>query len=297
MNHQSPIFVVSLTRSKERRQEISAFLDNLDLEFEFFDAIDGENIPSEYMARVDQEFSLARKILGRGLSKGEVGCALSHALLYEKMVMEGIDFAYILEDDAIPGESFANLVKKATLAKDSRIELATFRYQPLLAWRRGEIQLASGLCACRPMQHPFSTVAYYITRAAASRLREAAFPISVTADWPTAIHKWPTTYCVWPRLVDTWSEDENSILHPERAALEAERCRITESMEMLLWPAPYRILGRLFSLSLIPCLLWPDVFGTVEDSINFAKRARRQLLNSVNRTLQNLLGRLWGRQL
>jgi len=39
--------------------------------------------------------------IGRELAPAEIGCALTHLRLYERMMAQGIDLALILEDDAV----------------------------------------------------------------------------------------------------------------------------------------------------------------------------------------------------
>ena len=128
------------------------------------------------------------------------------------------------------------------------------------------------------MEHPWSNVGYYLTQAAARRLWAAAIPISGVADWPAPVHRWPTAYCITPCLIDTSSNAKDSLLHAERAVLESESVPAQEeAMAMLQWSTPWRILGRLASLALLPSLLWPETFGTVENTKRFLVRLVDQL--------------------
>ena len=71
-------------------------LQGIPITYEFFPAVYGKeikNIDEVY----DEKESL--RILKRKLNMGEIGCALSHRLIYKKMIDENISQALILEDD------------------------------------------------------------------------------------------------------------------------------------------------------------------------------------------------------
>lgn len=269
----TPIFVISLPRSESRRRDFRAHMETLGLNFEFFDAIDGKAIPQHYRHLIDETHAKARQRYGTGLVPGEVGCALSHALIYQKMVDEGIASAFILEDDAFPNEQFAALVRHNIL-ESGKIQFATFVYQPLTAWRWGARELALAVHAYRPMDQPSSTVCYFLTRDFAQRLVQEALPISTIADWPAPIHTWSGCYCVYPALVTTYQDLEQSMIESDRAALLATRMEALYSPEripLVHWPTPWRILGRLATLTIIPSLLWPQTFGSVANTARFAR--------------------------
>lgn len=93
-----PIYVVSMKNSVERRESISSQLRFMGLDFCFFDAINGYEVPSSLQKDVDN--SQATAIWGKPLTPGEIGCALSHIEIYKKMVKENIPRCIIIEDDA-----------------------------------------------------------------------------------------------------------------------------------------------------------------------------------------------------
>ena len=74
---QLPIFVINLKRSPHRRELIKASLDSIGLPFEFFDAIDGLELSDSEVAKVYDDATRIR-LRGKGLSKTEVACYLSH---------------------------------------------------------------------------------------------------------------------------------------------------------------------------------------------------------------------------
>ena len=90
------IYVINLKRAADRRAHMEKKLQALGLEAEFFEAYDGRNLTDDEPL-FDKELSLERN--GQALTKGELGCSMSHRALYERIVKDNIDRALILEDD------------------------------------------------------------------------------------------------------------------------------------------------------------------------------------------------------
>ena len=91
-----PVYVLNLEHNPERKQYMQNILQGIPITYEFFPAVYGKeikNIDEVY----DEKESL--RILKRKLNMGEIGCALSHRLIYKKMIDENISQALILEDD------------------------------------------------------------------------------------------------------------------------------------------------------------------------------------------------------
>ncbi|WP_281757236.1 glycosyltransferase family 25 protein [Succinatimonas hippei] len=103
------IFVINLKEDIERRQSITKCLNELNLDFEIFNAVKGKDIDRHNDPLVyDKDECLVRhnflsKTIMRGkLSDGELGCALSHLGVYQEIVKRNLSGAIILEDDFIP---------------------------------------------------------------------------------------------------------------------------------------------------------------------------------------------------
>lgn len=91
-------FVVSLKDEYERRSNIENQLDELSADFCFVDAVDLRTASADIVTQqLDNSMSGS---LGRKLTRGEVGCALSHFLCYEKLLSSNLDWAWVIEDDA-----------------------------------------------------------------------------------------------------------------------------------------------------------------------------------------------------
>lgn len=264
-----PIFVISLARSIDRRQAISKRLQALGLDFEFFEAVDGANFPSEYEAMVDRSFTKMRAVHYRDLCPTEIACALSHALLYKKIIDLELPAAIILEDDAIPSQGLVSLLKDNTLQKAKKIELGLLGYSTHYAWRWNKFKLDGYFQAFRPIEMPLTSTGYYLTRKAAIALYLAALPISTVADWPAPIHLWPHTYSLSPQAIDPNFNQALSTIEAQRVETVDRHVRA----QIEDWPLFKRWLGRMLALTFIPCLVWPNVFGSFSALSKLVRRA------------------------
>ena len=102
------IFIISLQKSQDRREHIKELLKPLNLDWQFFDAINGfdSNFPFKGM-----QADLYRTIFrSRPLSAGEKGCYASHFLLWKKCI-ELNENIVILEDDIQLSAFFTYILK------------------------------------------------------------------------------------------------------------------------------------------------------------------------------------------
>jgi GR25 family glycosyltransferase involved in LPS biosynthesis len=90
-------YVINLDRSKDRFQKIKKRLEYVGLPFERFNAVDGSKLSQQKINKLVHP--VCKSLL---CSKGMIGCAMSHYLLWKKMVNENKEWMLILEDDAIP---------------------------------------------------------------------------------------------------------------------------------------------------------------------------------------------------
>ena len=114
---QTKVFIISLLRATERREHISKQMQEQNIPFEFVDAVDGRALTEHQKSLAD--LTLAEELLGHTLVPGEIGCALSHIGIYEKMVQENIPSCIILEDDMIFDPQFKSIIQKIEALKNS----------------------------------------------------------------------------------------------------------------------------------------------------------------------------------
>ena len=112
------VYVINLKRGVERRERISRRLQELSVDYEIVEAVDGAEL-SEH----DKSNSVKRFVfwchVGRGVLDGEIGCALSHAFIYKRFIeeqgrigVEPMPCICILEDDAIVDDRFLETLAK-----------------------------------------------------------------------------------------------------------------------------------------------------------------------------------------
>lgn len=92
-----PIFYINLDRRSDRNDSMRKKLEKLSLPASRISAIDGFKINESDMSFVNYEKFILR--MKRPISQGEVGCAMSHRLLWKIILEENIPYALILEDD------------------------------------------------------------------------------------------------------------------------------------------------------------------------------------------------------
>ena len=107
-NQQIPVLVISLAHASKRREFIREQMAKLKIDYEFFDAVDGNKLSHADISKF--KIKEGEQYLGRPLSKGEIGCTFSHLHIYEKMLAENIEKLIVLEDDVQLYDDFAVLI-------------------------------------------------------------------------------------------------------------------------------------------------------------------------------------------
>ena len=104
------IFVISLRGSIDRQKNIKDQLDPLNVDWQFFDAVNGKgNLPRHFEKhQADQHRKIFRS---RPLSPGEKGCYASHYLLWEKCILLNENIV-VLEDDLKTTTFFKNVINE-----------------------------------------------------------------------------------------------------------------------------------------------------------------------------------------
>lgn len=141
-------------------------------------AVNGATLAQE--APYDREKAI--RLFNRELSKGELGCALSHLAVYDVMVSENIPHALVLEDDAniLDPKLSATLSKLATLYPPETPVVVLLNHVPRYDGNK-KADLDDGRCVYDAYRG-VGAHAYFITRAAAKILGENLYPVYVVAD-------------------------------------------------------------------------------------------------------------------
>src|SRR4051812_39632643 len=105
-----PVFVINLELSADRRANMSALLEPLHINYSFFKAVNGHALDIDSLPAYAK--TRRRLAFGRDLTKGEIGCLLSHRAVYQHMVDNNIDRALVLEDDVEIEPNFPQIIEE-----------------------------------------------------------------------------------------------------------------------------------------------------------------------------------------
>ena len=180
-------FVINLERNPERLAAIGARLDGLGIAYERIRAIDGRAFGAEELKKHVRQFRWWCAF-GVKATPAQVGCAMSHASIYRKMVEEEISAACIFEDDASLGSAAKRVIDGvAPFLETARPRVVLLsdhsrdKTSPLLTF--DDIEARSGEdVRLEPRKGEWGAEAYCINLAAARRLIEYNTPIAVMCD-------------------------------------------------------------------------------------------------------------------
>jgi glycosyl transferase family 25 len=164
-----PVVVLNLKSSTARRQQIGARLENLGIDYNFFDAIDGRLLSAKELERVAPPSSL---LFDRSLTSGEIGCATSHFAVINQFTGEDNDFVCVLEDDGGPlSNDVRHFLASQTLAALPEFDVLRLMSDPA-RWRMPAWQVARIRDHCiYAMARPgFGTQAMIYSRAGLRKL-------------------------------------------------------------------------------------------------------------------------------
>lgn len=99
-----------MPKSKERWQYITSQLDKFNLPYE---RIDGVDISTLSESELDKYYSYSenRRQYPKPLTKGEIGCHISHVKCWEEILKQNLDFGIVLEDDITLGDNFPQAIE------------------------------------------------------------------------------------------------------------------------------------------------------------------------------------------
>ena len=115
------VFVINRKKDIERREYIIEHFAEVGInDYEFFEAVEGVNVSKDFILSCNDWFSKSLR-LGANISAGEIGCALSHLSIYNKMLEDKIKAAIIFEDDVtINDNNLLEITKNITNSLDSQ---------------------------------------------------------------------------------------------------------------------------------------------------------------------------------
>jgi glycosyl transferase, family 25 len=172
-------FILHLERASSRAATVQSLRASLSVESEVLAAVDGAQLTPQ---EVDEAYAPRRfrPSYPFPLTRTEVGVFLSHRAAWRRIVEEGLDFAFIFEDDAqVDRAAFTALVEFVTLERQSW-DYVLLPAQPI---RNGTpVARRGGLSLLRPDAPPLRAIAQIVSLAAAKRLLERTLPFDRPID-------------------------------------------------------------------------------------------------------------------
>jgi glycosyl transferase family 25 len=164
--------VINLARDTDRRRWMDAHLRELGIPFVFSHAVDGNTIPDSEAA---PHFQLFREGYGRDMTRGELGCALSHMRLFRQIAAGPDPFVCTIEDDIDISPAILPFLDETTLRSLPPFDvLRLYSIEGRRTKRAWTIATAHGRSIVAPLRTGFGMLAQVMTRAGAAKL----------ADWP-----------------------------------------------------------------------------------------------------------------
>ncbi len=161
-------FVINLNRAQERWKNIHSQLENLNIDATRIAAIDAktDTLPLDRVAPLGHP---AKHFFPRKLTKGEIGCYLSHMLCWEALLNSNEEWAAILEDDALlsPRASFFLMSPKWIPSNIHILQLHTYEKMWRCRTMPKHIPLSDGSAIYNVIEPSFGTCCYLIDRKAA----------------------------------------------------------------------------------------------------------------------------------
>lgn len=214
-----PIFIISLPDAEGRRSSLVETLKSAGLRYEIFQAVDArKGVPAKYENMID--LSGMKKRFGRLMSDPEIGCALSHQLIYKEVLDEALPGAVVFEDDAQLINNAEQFLQTGFYKQYDFVQLehGFARIPRFGLTRRME---SVGLDTVRLLRNSGMASAYALSAKASQFIVKNSLPLTLPADWPCDLRPLNPRITV-PQLATSPKEIEgHSILMKERRRLKS----------------------------------------------------------------------------
>lgn len=170
------VYCINLPRDVERRAKMEGELKKLSIPVEFIKGVDGRRLTNEELKKVYAKWR-TRFRHGKDLSRGEIGCALSHVKIYDEVLKGADEVGMVFEDDvSFRDGAFDALHKVEGFLKATN--------DPAIVQLPGlERDLPQGdATEIIPVKSAMGTYAYAINRAGAELLKKEFSPVKMPID-------------------------------------------------------------------------------------------------------------------
>lgn len=124
-------FVIHLARATQRRAHVAALRRLSPVPLEVVDAVDGAKLSDAAIAAVYASEGILQPRYPFEISKGEIGCFLSHRKAWQAIVDSGADAALVFEDDAVVDPDIFPKALATALGWMGRGDMVEFQTRPI----------------------------------------------------------------------------------------------------------------------------------------------------------------------
>ena len=220
-NYDLPIFIINLPECSERRQSMLAEFSKYNVPVHFFEGKNGKILTEKEILEL-VNLDKVQKNYNRPLSKGEIGCSISHLKLYKKMIDENIMHAIILEDDVKINDNFLDVYsdlsklapKNYIIKTDTSVRNGLFSLFGCKNLKKTTLK--------KPVFDVFFARGYYIDIIAAKKVLDQYDKIECVADDWTRLGKKSKLRLCFPYFVED-NEETPSFIGEERFEVSKEQ--------------------------------------------------------------------------
>ncbi|XP_026545409.1 probable inactive glycosyltransferase 25 family member 3 [Notechis scutatus] len=168
------VFLINLARRADRRQRMLESLFELEIAPSVVDAVDGRSLNSSSIKKLGVNLleGYYDPFSGRTLTKGEVGCFLSHHRVWKEIVERGLEKSLVLEDDI----RFEAYFKRRLLKLMDELEQTQLDWELIYLSRKQVNEKEEAVTEIPNLvvpEYSYWTLAYVLSRRGAQKLIEA----------------------------------------------------------------------------------------------------------------------------
>ncbi|XP_050301712.1 glycosyltransferase 25 family member isoform X2 [Anthonomus grandis grandis] len=166
------IFVINLKRRPDRRERMTKCFDELGLDVEFVDAVDGKVLNESFLQHIKFMPDFKDPYHQRPMKLGEIGCFLSHYQIWKKIIDNNYQTSLILEDD-VRFEPFFRQKVERVMSEASKVQNWDLVYFGRKRLRDQEEPWVEGAKYLVEAGYSYWTLGYALSLSGAQKLLDA----------------------------------------------------------------------------------------------------------------------------
>lgn len=212
-------FIVNLKSDVSKKENVVSLCEANGIECEVIEAVAGKELPYEilYTSSFDYPHSF--------LTKGVIGCTMSHLYIYSRIVSENLPYALILEDDITIKSAVSNIIESIKHTISSKKPEIFLLNTPEAITPIFNKKMCDDIIFYR-MARASQSPAYVINNQAAKELLKYNLPIKFEVDRWVAFrdHCGINIWSLQQGVIDSYDHDKSeSSLEEDRSKVESAR--------------------------------------------------------------------------